>query len=431
MHELITFLQQGISAGTLGELAYNWRVILFSTDPLVWLFVIGVLRYNVGAWVLWLTYVFNRRALFPTVPNDGYLPMVSVIIAGRNPGQSIERTIRSCLDSGYPNVEVLYSDDFSVDGSAVYARPYEVTGRVRVFASEQHSGKPTNLNIALMMARGELAFVVDADSELEFGTITRLVQYFRDPHVGAVSAEIYVRNATDNLLTRLQEIEYALNFTTARIWRAKLGMLPILPGAAAMFRMRAIRGGLGGYDTGLGDDTDMTIRMIKLGWDLKYAAGARVWTDCPSTLPTLLRQRIRWARNMVKVRIGKHRDLATFRYGVRPALAFWDIILFRFILPIWATYTIIMGLALHFGDRTFLLTNFYAIATVLVLFRVLIANDVSGQPPLFDTLLMPLYLPYRFMLRTADVYAMIRELLRIKKYHPYVPKRIWAQIPHW
>lgn len=430
MGEFFRFLQQSVDPYTIGQTLAQWKTLLLSGDVFFWLFIITIIRYDVPAFCIWIVNMVRPSAFHPPEGLGVFEPFVSVIIAGRNPGEGIRKTIRSVLDSGYPNVEVLYADDFSTDDSVMHARSFERTGSVRVFASSQHTGKPSNLNIAIMMARGDLAFVLDADAEVEFGTIYQLVQYFRDPAVGGVSANIFVRNAGANLLSRLQEVEYALNNTIARIWHAAIGLLPILPGSASMFRMGAIRQ-VGGYDTGLGDDTDMTLRMRKRGWELRFAMDARIWTDQPLTISHLLRQRIRWDRNMVKIRLRKHFDLAFPRYGLGNTLLGIDNIFFRVLLPLYAVGAITYGLIHNSGDRPVLFTSLYLLFVFFVCCKMLIAKDLANTPPLFDLVLAPLYPIYRFGLRTVSAFAIARELLRIRMYHPYVPRRIWSETPHW
>ena len=430
MPDLIHFLGVPVSPSTFDDVVSRLPTLLGSANLFVWLFVIIVLRYDVPAFIVWIINMFNPRAFRPPWNGEPYQPSVSVIIAGRNPGAGIRQTISTVLESGYPRVEVLYADDFSTDDSVSQARAFERTGLVRVFASQQHTGKPSNLNIAIFMARGELAFVLDSDTEIEPGTIERMVAYFRDPRVGAVTANIFVRNAKQNLLTRLQEVEYALNGSVVRLWRSQVGLLPILPGAASMFRTSALRQ-LGGYDTGLGDDTDMTLRMRKVGWKLVFVLDARVWTDQPHTWPQLFRQRIRWERNMVKIRLRKHADLINPRYGWDNTIIALDNWIFRVILPVYAVFAIIHGLFLFGTERAVIFTSLYAILVFLVACRVLIASDLARTPPLYDLILTPLYPIYRFILRAVDVYAIVREALRIGLYHPYVPRRIWKEIPHW
>ncbi len=266
------------------------------------------------------------------------------------------------------------------------ARKWEKTGRVRVFEAKNHNGKPGSLNIGLVMARGEFIFVPDADCEMQPGIIQHLLAPFADAKVGAVSANLRVRNAPRNWVTRFQECEYALNVSISRLWRAPLNLLSILPGAGSMFRADAIRQ-LGGYDSGLGDDTDLTLRLRKQGWKLRFALDAIVWTDVPDHYGWLLRQRSRWTRNMVKIRLHKQGDLYHFwRFGIVNAIVFFDILLFRVILPFLALWSVLYFILIDPFATPALLTVVYWLTTFFIFIKLLIAHDIAATPRLKNAL---------------------------------------------
>jgi len=286
-----------------------------------------------------------------------------------------------------------------------------------------------NLNLALNFVRGEFVFVLDADTQIYNDTIASMLPYFEDPQVGAVAASIFVRNGTASLLTRFQRIEYMLTYTLAQLWRDKLGIIAIVPGMGAMFRTTAMKG-LGGFDMGLGDDTDMTLRLRKARWRLKMALRGRISTDVPVTLSHLMRQRARWTRNMVKMRLRKHRDMATLRYGFANAFLFYENLVNRTIRPL-----AIVGLAIYAHlyrgvDAPFIIGFLFWFTSLELFLKVLIARDMTTEPPLGQLWLVPLYIFYRVPLLLNQVTQVTRELLYIKTWHPYVPKRIWKQTPH-
>jgi cellulose synthase/poly-beta-1,6-N-acetylglucosamine synthase-like glycosyltransferase len=405
--------------------------LLDGSSLLFWGTVYMLVRYTVPDIVVWIAYVVRPRTYDPPplVRYAGAEPLVSIVIAGRNPGMSIVASIRSVLDCDYKNVEIIFADDFSTDDSVALARTFERTGKVRVFANANHSGKAVNLNFALMFARGEFVFVLDADTQIFPDTIDAMLPYFEDPRVGAVCASIYVRNKTASVWTRFQRIEYMLTYTLNQLWRDRLNIIAIVPGMGAMFRTTAMRH-LGGYDTGLGDDTDITIRLRKERWKLKMCLRGRISTDVPTTLRHLIRQRARWTRNMVKMRLRKHRDMGTFRYGFANAFLFYENLVNRTIRPYF-----IVGLALyvHFyrGEAVpFLVGGLYVYTTLALFAKVLAARDMTGDPSLRQLWLVPFYLVYRVPLLINQVVQVTRELLYIKTWHPYVPRRIWDQIPH-
>lgn len=432
MSGFLGYLLSPLSMVNLQGMLHVSGELFTSANLFFWFLVLVLVRFMLPDVVLWLTTLYYPKALEvrpgPGLPDE---PLVSVVIAGRNVGDDIARTIRSVLECGYHRLEVIFVDDFSTDDSVSQARVLEATGRVRVFQADHHNGKPSSLNIGLTMARGEFVFILDADCELQPGIIEHLLAPFGDERVGAVAANLRVRNATQNMVTRFQECEYALNVSVSRSWHARLGLLPILPGAGSMFRAATLRQ-LKGYDTGLGDDTDMTLRLRKGGWKLRFSLEAIVWTDVPDNYFWLMRQRARWSRNMIKIRLHKQGDLIrAWRFGMLNALLFADNLLFRVLTPILAFSGLIYyGLTAPL-ESPVLLTSMYWATVLFLLVKMLIAHDIAHTPRLKMLWLVPLYPFYRLPIHTIELLAILRELLRIRLWHPYVPKRIWARTPHW
>jgi cellulose synthase/poly-beta-1,6-N-acetylglucosamine synthase-like glycosyltransferase len=406
--------------------------LIWSSKPLFWILILVFLRYEFPDFALWIGYLCKPRKFEPVSPSTVLerKPLVSVIIAGRNPGYSIVTCIRSVLNSTYQHTEIIFADDHSTDNSVELARSFEKSGRVRVCENAYHSGKPANLNVALMLARGEFIFVLDSDSQVFPDTIEKMLPYFDDPQVGGVSPIILVRNWKASILTAFQRIEYVMTYALNQMWRDRLGIMMILPGMGTLFRTAAMRS-LGGYDMGLGDDTDITTRLRKTHWKLRLALRGRISTDVPVTLSHLVRQRSRWVRNMVKMRIRKHRDLGSFRYGWVNAFAFYEIIFNRVVHPLAIVVLLIYSHLIWGLNAPILVGSLYWFTTVLLALKVLIGNDMThGEPGLWSFLLVPFYVFYRVPLLLVQVTNVTRELLMVAPWHPYVPRRIWNQIPH-
>lgn len=414
-----------------------------SLDPAWWLIAIyPVLRFLVPYVVLWCVWLLRPRIIRPPAGavTERQRPLVSVVIAGRNEADSIAATLESVLRCGYSNLEVLYVDDGSSDGTAAIARrvaqqsqlgSQAMPCRLRVFTSPRRNGKPSALNIGLSAARGEFIAIIDADCELQFGSIQHWLAPFADPRVGAVAANLRVDNAARSLCTQLQECEYAISVTVARLITSRLGVLAIVPGAGGMFRASIVHG-LGGYDTGLGDDTDMTMRLRKGRWRLGYAVDAIVWTRVPVTWRHLISQRTRWERNMVKVRLSKHRDMLRLgRYGLANAALLLDMMLVRVWLPWMAVVAVLIGLTKGPMVVQMLVTDMYWLTATWMAIKLLIARDIGGTPQhgrLWLALLLPLY---RLGLKLLLMMAQAREVLRLGRQHAYVPPHIWQEVPHW
>ena len=224
---------------TLFPLMDNLETLFESLNLYLWLLIIlPIIRFQVPVITVFIVHLIRPSFWNPPASfnNNQHWPMVSVLIAGLNEAETIGATIKSVLNCGYTNLEVIFINDCSTDETEFVARKFERTGRVRVFSSKSRNGKPSSLNIAISMAKGDYLFILDADSEVQFGAIHDLIQPMRDPDVGAVAANLKVRNATENIVSRLQECEYAQNVTMARLWRSQLEMLSIIPGAGGLFR---------------------------------------------------------------------------------------------------------------------------------------------------------------------------------------------------
>jgi len=417
--------------------------LMSSELPRWWLFIVVPAAIMVlPSLVCWLVYLVKPALIRPPLParKDQAEPLVSVVIAGRNESATIGECIRGALRCGYSNVEVIFVDDYSDDNSVAIARraALSVTGsrwdadRVRIFPSPRRNGKASSLNIGIRMARGEFIVIHDADSVIQYGAMQHWLLPFADPRVGGVAANIRVHNSTVNLLTRLQEIEYALKFTAMRFIMARLDILSIISGMGGMFRAEILHR-LGGFDTGLGDDTDLTTMVRKQRWKIAFSIDAVAWTTVPETRRHLWLQRERWRRNWIKIRLSKHRDQFVLgRYGFANAVVA-VLLFFRVLLPV----TGIVGLfwaAFENGPLSVpeIVVTFYWIMLIYLLIRLLIARDIASTPKPRNFWLIFIYPFYLFFLvDLAQVYAELTELFRIGVKHPYVPDHVWEEIPWW
>jgi cellulose synthase/poly-beta-1,6-N-acetylglucosamine synthase-like glycosyltransferase len=392
--------------------------------------------------VCWVVYLVNPAVIRPPLParTAQAWPLVSVVIAGRNEAASIGQAIRAALLCGYANLEVIFVDDCSDDDSVAIARraARSVTrqgsdeNRVRIFPSPRRNGKASSLNIGIRMARGEFIAIIDADSTIQYGAMQHWLLPFADSRVGAVSANIRVLNSSTCLLTRLQELEYAMKFTVTRYALARMGILPIIPGMGGLFRAEILHR-LGGFDTGLGDDTDMTMNLRKRRWKLAFSLDAVVWTIVPVTRRHLWSQRMRWQRNLVKIRLSKHRDQFVLgRYGLANAILAIEQLIVLFILP-WVGLIGLFSVMFDSGPFSApeVLTRIYWIYVAFLLVKTLIARDFASTPQPSHFWLLFLYPFYGLFLRLPTMYAELCELFRIGAKHPYVPDHIWQEIPWW
>jgi cellulose synthase/poly-beta-1,6-N-acetylglucosamine synthase-like glycosyltransferase len=83
----------------------------------------------------------------------------------------------------------------------------------------------------------------------------------------------------------------------------------------------------------LAEDTDLTLAVLRAGWRVIYEEHARAWTEAPSTLRQLWRQRYRWCYGTMQA-MWKHRHAVVEGNKVRRGLLYLTI--FQIILPLCA-----------------------------------------------------------------------------------------------
>ena len=276
----------------------------------------------------------QHRRLLRRLPSDpSFQPPVSVIVPAFNESVGIERAVRSLDACDYPDFEVVVVDDGSTDGTGEIVEGLELP-QVRV-VRQTNAGKAAALNRGMSETRHEIIAMVDADTVFERDTLRQLVRPFADSGVGAVSGNTKVGNRR-GLLGRWQHIEYVMGFNLDRRLYDVLRCMPTVPGAVGAFRRRALTDIGGVSEATLAEDTDITLGVGRAGWRVVYAGEARGWTEAPSNLSGLWRQRYRWSYGTMQA-VWKHRA-AIWRPGEerigRRAIPY--LVLFQLALPMLA-----------------------------------------------------------------------------------------------
>jgi len=228
------------------------------------------------------------------MPGTGEPQQVTVLIPAFNEAKVIVTTIERILASDYPNLEVLVIDDGSKDHTAYITRSHFMNEPRVGLISIPNGGKANALNVGLANAHGEVVVALDADTQFEKTTISRLVRWFTDPAIGAVAGNAKVGNRI-NMITRWQALEYIVAQNLERRALSALDTLTVVPGAVGAWR-RDVLVEIGGFpgDT-LAEDQDLTIAIQTLGYRVYFDSTAIAWTEAPATVRGLAKQRFRWA----------------------------------------------------------------------------------------------------------------------------------------
>jgi cellulose synthase/poly-beta-1,6-N-acetylglucosamine synthase-like glycosyltransferase len=291
--------------------------------------ILGVARLLILCGLAVLNLVSSRKAPQPPVVHSG--ETVSVLIPAYNEEKVIALTVERILSSDYRNLEVLVIDDGSADRTADVVRArFANEGRVSLI-SIPNGGKANALNTALRQAKGAVVVALDADTQFNSDTISRLVRWFADPQVGAVAGNAKVGNRI-NMITRWQALEYIVAQNLERRALSALDTLTVVPGAVGAWRREALVK-LGGFpaDT-LAEDQDLTIAIQTAGYRVLFDTSAIAWTEAPATFRGLGKQRFRWSFGTLQC-LWKYRRI-TFnpRFGELGMVALPQVWLFQILL---------------------------------------------------------------------------------------------------
>jgi cellulose synthase/poly-beta-1,6-N-acetylglucosamine synthase-like glycosyltransferase len=262
-------------------------------------------RYTLG-FVSVAALSFRGRSESPLPADVG---RVTMLIAGHNEADSIERCVQSLREQSRPPDEIIVISDGSTDRMPEKLRRLQERGLIReAHCTQVRSGKSAAVNLALGRATGDIVVNVDCDCTFDRQALKEILRPFGDPRTGAVAGNIVVGNAGHSLTARFQAIEYLISISQGKQAANFTDQMSCVSGAFGAFRRVALQR-VGGLDAGGGEDLDVTLRLRKAGWRTLFAAESMCYTNVPETLPALVRQRFRWERDAVQLRYRKHRDL--------------------------------------------------------------------------------------------------------------------------
>jgi cellulose synthase/poly-beta-1,6-N-acetylglucosamine synthase-like glycosyltransferase len=294
------------------------------------------------------------------------LPPLSILVPAHNEEMTIADSVISFLTLQYPHHEVVLVNDGSSDATmaklleaydlydvppafmiTVPSKPVRAYYRSRSYSKllvidKENGGKADALNAALNAARFPYVLAVDADTLIEPDALLRLARPFLlGKPVAAVGGTIRVANSCviehgrvvearvdKRLLPAVQTLEYLRAFLFGRLGWNRLGGNLIISGAFGLFK-RAHLLAIRGYRTGsVTEDMDLVVRLHrylrehKLPDTTTFIPDPVAWTEVPTSVRVLGRQRERWQRGLLET-LWVHRDLLfNVRYAAVGLIAY-------------------------------------------------------------------------------------------------------------
>jgi cellulose synthase/poly-beta-1,6-N-acetylglucosamine synthase-like glycosyltransferase len=403
------------------------RLLELSNHTLFWYYLASNFAYLGMLLVALKTSAAHQRKLrshdLKWVSKSPLAPPITLIAPAHNEEASIRVAVHNLLELDYPELEVIVVNDGSSDRTLdemreeFLLRPVRLVyvaelkcapvralyrssahPRLLVIDKEAAGSKADAVNAGLNAATSPYCCVVDADSVLERDALLRIMlPVLADPkRVVAVGGIIRVLNGSElhngNLrrvrlprksIEIIQVIEYLRAFLIGREAWGQGNMLTIISGAFGVFRTDLVRA-IGGYRAkAIGEDFDLVARMHqhlldkKADYHIHFVPDPMCWTEVPSDLRSLGRQRARWQKGLIDVLWLTRGMLFRRRYGRIGSFALPYLWLFEFAAPvieILGIATILLAAALGVLSRTFFLQFLlfgYAFATIISIGSVL------------------------------------------------------------
>ena len=212
-------------------------------------------------------------------------PGVSFIVPVHNGERWLEEVLISILDQrdGRP-FEVIVVDDGSTDRSRDVLATWAARGAIRLLRSTSR-GAAAALNLGIRKARHPIVCLVDQDVVLQPGWLGALLGEFGAPHVAAVQG-YYLTDRRAPLLARVMGLDIEQRY-------ARIGAGPtshVCTGNSA-YRLEALHNaGLFDEGFGYGLDNDMSYRLARAGYELRFCPAANSVHRWRETLGSYLRQ---------------------------------------------------------------------------------------------------------------------------------------------
>jgi cellulose synthase/poly-beta-1,6-N-acetylglucosamine synthase-like glycosyltransferase len=357
-------------------------------------------------------------------------PSISVIAPAYNESKTIVENVRSLLNIHYVNFEVIIVNDGSKDETlqllieeymlepvpyafeqkllskpvnAVYKSKIPSLNKLTVI-DKVNGGKADALNAGINVSKYDLFAAIDVDCILEYESLLKMVKPFMeqtvDKKVIAVGGVVRIANSCEvhegkiirvhlpkQILPRIQVLEYIRAFLLGRMAWSRLNGLILISGAFGMFDKK-ITIAAGGYNhETVGEDMELVIRMRRYmeerreKYSVVYLPDPLCWTEAPSSLKILGKQRNRWTRGTAET-LWMHKKLIfnpKYHFLGMVSMPFW--FLFEWLAPIVETtaflYLIMMAflgiLNVDLFITLFLLIYAFAImySTAAILFEEL------------------------------------------------------------
>jgi glycosyltransferase involved in cell wall biosynthesis len=156
-------------------------------ELIFWLMIFGVL-YSYAFYPIALNLLPKRHQAMPSTPDEW--PAISIIVTAHNEESRILQKISNTLSIDYPRekLEIIIASDCSTDQTDQIVESHADQG-IKLVRADKHLGKEYAQYCAIQQSQGEIIVFSDVATDIPADAIQKMISYFSDTAVGAVSSE--------------------------------------------------------------------------------------------------------------------------------------------------------------------------------------------------------------------------------------------------
>jgi cellulose synthase/poly-beta-1,6-N-acetylglucosamine synthase-like glycosyltransferase len=354
----------------------DWRQFFYHAMNMFNVLIVSYFFVGNGVYTLLMVvslasvWLHNRRLSYQGLDDlrDSVVtPPATIIMPAWNEQEIIATSVASILKTDYPSLEVIVVDDGSSDDSLqrliaafklvkmdLIYRPRIPTKSLRGFylnpripnllvISKENGGKPDALNVGINMCRTPYFCTLDSDCLLEPDALLRLMRPIIRSPINTVASGGIVRilngcevkdgrvvsvGLPQGRLERFQVVEYLRSFLFGRAGWDLLGGTLIVSGAFAVFHRESVIEAGGFHQDTVTEDMDLILQLHR--WavahnrtiKMSFTSDPVCWTECPSSLMNLARQRRRWQMGLFQTLWKNSEMLFNRKFGLLGWLSF-------------------------------------------------------------------------------------------------------------
>jgi N-acetylglucosaminyltransferase len=282
---------------------------MMGLNAISWLFAVLVLivfcnRYIFGS----IARLLDRRTEKGFGADPAVWPRVSIIVPVFNEGRHVLATALSFDQLDYPTdrLEIVFIDDCSTDNTYEYLQMAEASyPHMRISRNPRNMGKRLGIKRVVQEVTSELVLSVDSDVIVDADALKQLVRHMHSTGADGVGGCVFVSNAKDNWLTRMQAVKYWVGYQFLKNVENAFDHVMCLSGCLTLYKREALlavdedvadRRFLG-EEVKYGEDRFLTRKLIERGYRTRLSFEARCFTKAPATMANYLSQQLRWRRS--------------------------------------------------------------------------------------------------------------------------------------